>query len=181
MNATDLVVDAVAPPASWLALPAYLDPGQAARLLALDPDELARRQQLRAAHVEAGRAWSSDIPATRDDGEYPRLALLVWAARLGLYPRKLHGHHVIGYAGIAERLGYRNGAYVRRLAMLARAEPDEGNQLPAPVVVLALPARRVVLFDWPREVRRWAIHTGRLAPDGVTPLVKRPRRGPARR
>lgn len=179
MNIDDDEVPTIAPPASWLTRsPHLLDLDQAAHLLRVDPNDLEARQTLRVDHIETyGRAWSSDLPVD-DDGRCPRLALLVWAARMGLYPRRLNGHHVIGYAGIAERLGYRSGAYARRLAMLAAGQPPD-MALPAALFKLDLPPRKIVLRDWP-EVRRWAIHTSRLDPDGVTPLVKRPRRGPAR-
>lgn len=167
----------IAPPPGWTTDPQRISPSVAARLLGVDLADLDARQDVRAHHVEAhGRAWSSDIPAVDEAGDYRRLDLLVWAARLGLYPKKVGGHQVIGYAGIAERLGYRGGQYVRKLAMQAEAQPD-GIGLPAPVVVINLSPRQVVLRDWP-EVKRWAIHTSRLDPDGVTPLVKRPRRGP---
>jgi len=89
------------------------------------------------------------------------------------------GIEVIGWYGIAKRLGFRTrkGGVAEQSA---RSMPGRAPGFPGPMfVVPAGGTIEVVLCDWP-AVQQFSIRTGRLAPDGVTPLRLRPRRGRAK-
>ncbi len=96
------------------------------------------------------------------------------AMRLGEHPDPLDGVHVIGYAGVAHLLGYKAEQTVRKLA----GNPASG--FPAARFIVRFDGSDVRLFAL-ADVKRWAIQTGRLDPDEVTPRRLRPRRGRARR
>lgn len=109
-------------------------------------------------------ATATDIVVDRDALE---------AMRLGEHPHPLDGVIVIGYRGIARLLGYRSEQTVRKLAMSPTA------RFPTARFTVRLDGSDVALFALD-EIKAWAIQTGRLNPDGVTPLRLKPRRGRAR-
>lgn len=93
---------------------------------------------------------------------------------------EVDGVEVIGWLGIADRLGFRtrSGAVAEQTA---RTLPARVRTFPRPVyTVPGEGCLEYVLFDW-RAVREVAIQTGRLAPDGVTARRLRPRRGRAKK
>lgn len=102
----------------------------------------------------------------------------LYAMRRGVYGQ-WRGVTVVGYLGIAQRLGFRTrgGDPAEQTARLLACKP--GAQFPQAVFTVEDGNMVVQLFDW-LKVREWAIQTGRLASDGVTPLRRRPRRGKAR-
>lgn len=100
--------------------------------------------------------------------------------RHGTFGQLVDGVDVIGWYGIAKRLGYRTrtGAVAEQSA---RSMPGRVKGFPTPVFVVPLDRGcvEIALCDW-AAVRAFAIRTGRLAPDGMTPLRLRPRRGRAK-
>jgi len=100
------------------------------------------------------------------------------AMRAGTYGL-WQGVEVIGYLGIADRLGYRTGAGDPAEQTARRLWSTKAPWFPGPVFTIPVDGRNVQLFDWP-AVREAAIQVGALAPDGVTPQRRRGRRGKAR-
>lgn len=102
----------------------------------------------------------------------------LYAMRAGTYGQ-WRGVEVIGYLGIADRLGYRtrDGRIAEQTAR--RLWATRAGWFPGPAFTIPDGAgHNVQLFDWP-AVREAAIQVDGLAPDG-TPRRRRGRRGPAK-
>ena len=100
--------------------------------------------------------------------------------RHGTYGRLWRGVDVIGYPGIAAMWGMYRRDGVTPAAQTVRGLHSEHPTFPRARFTVLYGGRQYVLFA--REpVRRYGMQTGRLAPDGVTPIRLRPRPGKTRR
>jgi hypothetical protein len=160
---------------------------EVAQLIGRSPHEvrdlLAQRET---AVADDGRERASDIPepAGQVDGlpAWAEKRFKLWALRMGIYGPGLDGEPVIGYTGIAQMLNLEEQS-VRALMMQRAARVrDQGSADPLDIPEpYGVPDRGAIIVPlWPIEaIRRWAMQTGRLSPDG-TPLQLRPRRGKSR-
>lgn len=112
-----------------------------------------------------------DLPAVVDRD-------LLQAMRLGQAPAPYDD--LVGFVGIAGMLDFRTRAGQPAEQTVRALACNPHRRFPAPVATVRLDGSDVRLFSR-AEVARWAIQTHRLAPDGVTPLRLKPRRGRARR
>jgi len=109
----------------------------------------------------------------------PLTAQELYAMRLGSYG-PWQGVEVIGYLGIADRLGYRTGTGAIAEQSARRLGTAPASWYPQPVFTVLAGGHRIRLFAWP-AVREAAIQAGALALDGVTPQRRVRRRGKDRR
>jgi hypothetical protein len=153
--------------------PARLD--EAAAMLGKTPPQVLDMLAERGGQA-VGRPWDIPAPAS-DEPAWDWLELTLWAYRMGMHVDGHRGVAVIGYTGLALMVGLeeqslRKLATVRQERIRAEGRPRP-KDLPIPIVVIRRHPIDVALFA-SDEAHQWAMQTGRLHADGVTPRLLRP-------
>lgn len=167
-----------------------VDLGRAAELTTHTAKQLVKLLERRHHQIDnSGKARPSDIPEPvgydpDDDPVWSYEEFRLWALRMGVWAEGWKGQPAIGILGIAAMLGLEEQS-IRKLHSLRLKHIDERGEadpedIPGSIDELQWDSQLIVLLFNTEEIRTWAIRTGRLRSDGVTPNLLRPRRGTRR-